>query len=168
MITNRVLEVIITALSFVTIPIQIVTTFVLGILASLTFGLLLIPISIIWVSLFLGPLLGLSLIYEQVPPLRLLVSIIGIIIAIIGYEFCALMPSMGEKESRVSKMLLCNCFPYTWHCFQFGKQNAYVRSSKGYNNLLKILDGTPSQDKITWEHIIRMKAAFDGKTSIRN
>lgn len=166
MITNRILEIILAVLSFITIPIQIVTTFVFGLLVSLTFGLLLIPISIIWVTLFLGPLLGLSFIYEKVPFLRVPVSILGIPIAILGYEFCALMPSMGEKESRVSKLLLCHCFPYTWHCFQFGKPNLYISLSKGYPYLLKVFDRVPYKDKITWEHIIRMKAAYEVETTL--
>lgn len=161
MIINRILEITLVLFSFITIPIQIVTTFVFGILIRLTFGLLLIPISFIWVILFLGPLLGLSFIYEKVPFLRIIISIIGLPIAILGYEFCALMPSMGEKESRISKLLLCNCFPYTWHCLEFSKQNQNISLSKGYPYLLRVFDKVPYKDKITWEYIIRMKAAFE-------
>ncbi|HNO71730.1 MAG TPA: hypothetical protein PKO16_08170, partial [Bacteroidia bacterium] len=81
MIVNRILELILFMLSIVVIPVQFVTTLVLGLFIRLTFGLLLIPISIIWTGLFLGPLLGLSYIYEKVYVLRILVAIIGLPIA---------------------------------------------------------------------------------------
>lgn len=61
MITNKIIHIVNTITAFIVIPVQLITTFVLGILVRLTFGLLLIPFSIIWIVLFLGPLLGLSL-----------------------------------------------------------------------------------------------------------
>jgi hypothetical protein len=70
MITNKIIRIIIAITGFVVIPIQMVTTFILGILVSLTFGLLLTPISLIWTVLFLGPLLGLSYVYERITILR--------------------------------------------------------------------------------------------------
>jgi hypothetical protein len=166
MITNRILEILLNLLSFVTIPFQIVSTFVFGILINMTFGLLLIPISSVWLTLFLGPLLALSFLYEKVPYSRIFVSIIGLPITILGYVFCALMPSMGEKESRASKLLLCQCFPYTWHCFQFQQKNLKISLSKGYPYLLKVFDRVPYNDKIIWKHIIQMKAEYEIKTVI--
>lgn len=119
MITNKILSIIISITSFIVIPVQIVTTFVLGILVSLTFGLLLIPISLIWIVLFFGPLLGLSFVYERVAILRPFISIVGISLAVIGDTYVALMPSMGEMDSRYQKMIFCQAFPYTWRFHQF-------------------------------------------------
>ena len=58
MITNKILHVLIAITAIIVIPTQIITTFVLGILVSITFGLLLIPFSIIWIVLFFIPFSG--------------------------------------------------------------------------------------------------------------
>ncbi len=60
MITNKIIDLLITITAFVTVPLQLITTFVLGILVRLTFGLLLFPFSLVWIVLFIGPLLGVS------------------------------------------------------------------------------------------------------------
>ena len=164
MIVNRILELILFMLSIVVIPVQFVTTLVLGLFIRLTFGLLLIPISIIWTGLFLGPLLGLSYIYEKVYVLRILVAIIGLPIAILGNIFCCLMPSMGEKNARVTKMLLSNIFPYTWHCFQYSRVNTMVEFTKGYPVMLKLLDKFAMVPSNLWRDcIINLKATYEVK-----
>lgn len=125
MITNKIVQTIIVVTSFIVIPVQVITTLVLGILVRLTFGLLLIPFSIIWVILFLGPLLGLSYIYERVTFLRPLIAVIGIPFAVVGNIYVTLLPSMGEMDSRYAKLVLCQTFPYTWkfNKFQNNKLN---------------------------------------------
>ena len=119
MITNKIILIIISITAIIVIPVQLVTTLVLGILFSITFGLLLIPFSIIWIVLFYGPLIGLSYLYERVKLLRPFIVIIGIPIAVIGDTYVALIPSMGEMESRFSKMIICQSFPYSWRFVQF-------------------------------------------------
>ena len=104
--------IIIPLLTETNISIRYLPTFVLGLLVRLTFGLLLIPISLIWTVFFLLPLVGLSYIYEKVFLLRIPVAILGLPIAILGNIFCCWMPSMGEKNDRVTKMLLSNIFPF--------------------------------------------------------
>lgn len=99
MITNKIIHIIIAITGLIVIPVQIITTFVLGLLVSLTFGLLLIPFSIIWIVLFLGPLLGLSFVYERLAITRPFISIIGIPLAVIADTYVALLPSMGEMGS---------------------------------------------------------------------
>lgn len=136
MITNKIISIIIAITGFIVIPVQMITTFVLGIIVSLTFGLLLIPISLIWVVLFLGPILGLSYIYEKVAILRPFISIIGIPLAVIGDTYVALMPSMGEMDGRYAKMVICQTFPYTWRFNQF--QNNKLNIGKD-DVLVKIL-----------------------------
>ncbi|MEM5777419.1 MAG: hypothetical protein QXJ06_03140 [Candidatus Aenigmatarchaeota archaeon] len=124
MLTNKILRVILDLLSFIVIPVQFVTRFVLGLLNLLTFDLFSVIVSIIWTVIFLGPLLGLSYLYEKLPISRFLVSIVGIPWTAIADTFIILMPTMGEIESRWSKMLLCETFPYSYEMFrvQLGKQ----------------------------------------------
>jgi len=118
MIANRILNAILTATAIIVLPFQIVSTLVLGLAAALTFGLLLIPLSILW-ALLLFPMLGLSWICNKVPALREIIGIIFIPWAFIANTFVALIPSMGELESRASKLMLCASWPFTWEFWQF-------------------------------------------------
>ncbi len=112
---TKILHFLISITSIVVIPVQIVTTFVLGLIFSIPIvGLILLPLSLVWMLLFMGPLFGLSYLYEKVVVLRPFVAIIGIPIALVGDTFVALIPSMGEKSSRFSKMVICQTFPYSW------------------------------------------------------
>lgn len=138
MITNKIILILITITALIVIPVQMVTTFVLGLLVSLTFGLLLIPFSIIWIVLFLGPLLGLSYVYERVAITRPFISIIGIPLAVIGNIYVALLPSMGEMDSRYAKMVICQTFPYTWRFIQFSNNKLNIEEN---DILVKILRG---------------------------
>jgi len=137
MITNKIIHIIITITAFIVVPVQMVTTFVLGILVSLTFSLLLIPISFIWTVLFLGPLLGLSYVYERIKILRPFISIIGIPLAVLGDTYVALMPSMGEKDSRFAKLILCQTFPYTWKFVQYQKNNLNIDKNDVLTKILQ-------------------------------
>jgi hypothetical protein len=137
MLTNKIIHIIIAITGFVVIPVQMVTTFVLGLLVSLTFGLLLIPFSIIWVILFLGPLLGLSYVYERVAITRPFISIIGIPLAILGDTYVALLPSMGEMDSRYVKMIICQTFPYTWRFNQFQNNKLNIGKNEVLAKILR-------------------------------
>lgn len=125
MITNKIIHLLIVISSIIVVPIQGITTLVLGILVSLTFGLLLLPISFVWAVFFLGPLLGLSYIYERVTFLRPFISVLGIPLAVLGNAYVAMMPSMGEMEGRFEKLVICETFPFTWKYLQLinGKTN---------------------------------------------
>lgn len=144
MITNKIILILITITGLIIIPIQMITTFVLGILVSLTFGLLLLPISFVWAVLFLGPLLGLSYIYEKIAILRPLASIVGIPLAVIGDAYVAIMPSMGELESRFSKMIICQTFPYTWRFIQLQKGKDVIEQNDVLTKILsKVSEAKP-------------------------
>lgn len=118
MIANKILYVLISVLAFFVIPIQLVTTLVLGIAVTLTFGLLLFPITLIWM-LFYGPLLGLSWVCNKIPVLRDFIGIAFIPWAVVADTFVCLMPAMGELESRALKMMMCQSWPFTWEFSQF-------------------------------------------------
>jgi len=115
---NRILSVILFVLSFVIIPLQLITTFVLGIAVHLTFGLLLLPISCIWM-LLLFPMIGVSWLAGRNRVLREILGFLFLPWAVIANSFAALMPSMGEVEDRASKLMLTASWPFTWELWEF-------------------------------------------------
>ena len=117
MITNKILNTIIGILSIIVIPIQLVTTLALGLLGQLTFGLILFPFSLVWVICFLGPLLGLSWLWQHAKILRFPLALLGVPLAVLGYTYTALLPSMGEADSRISKLMLCSTWPFSFQCW---------------------------------------------------
>jgi hypothetical protein len=112
--TNRVLDALLTATAWVVTPLQLVTTLVLGLAVTISFGLLLIPFSLIWTLLFLGPLLALSWTWLRVPLLRIPVAVLSVPWAVLGSAYVALIPSMGDTRGRVQKLLICDSWPFTW------------------------------------------------------
>lgn len=138
MLTNKIIHLFTALLSLVLIPIAPISTFLLGLLVSLSFGLLLIPISLIW-SCFYFPLLGLSFVWEHYKILRPFAAILAIPFAIVGYVFVGLMPSMGENNSKMAKLLNTTVFPYNWTLFQHTRNSAYPITSGNYSKLLDIL-----------------------------
>lgn len=132
MITNRILEIILGLISIVVIPVQIVTKFVLGILISITFGLLVYPLNLVWSLLFLYPLVGLSYVYEKAPILRILVSIVGIPIVILGNTYASLVPAMKETDKRLSRLILTESFPYSWHYQKLNSGDLLVKFTNGF------------------------------------
>ena len=91
---NRIVDLLVTATALVVVPVQIVSTLVLGCLVTVTFGLFLLPISFVWMVLFLGPLLGLSQLWD-IPLLRVPAAILGIPAAVLGNAYTAMMPSIA-------------------------------------------------------------------------
>ncbi len=126
MLANRILNVVLTIMAILVVPLQLITTLVLGILVTVTFGLLLLPISLIWILLSF-PMIGASWLTSKARWLRTPIGLLGIPWAIIANTFVALMPSMGELESRAAKLMLTESWPYSWECwrFQIGKANLY-------------------------------------------
>jgi hypothetical protein len=157
-IANRILDVLISILAFVVIPIQIVTTLVLGLAVSLTFGLLLLPISLLWMLLYF-PMLGLSWVCNRVSGLRELIGILFIPWVLVADVFVALMPSMGELESRASKLMLCGCWPYTWEFSRFLAHKLELESSNpDAIALCEVLDRTAQRDPLMQRVILRVQA----------
>ena len=134
----RSLTVLLNLVGWFVIPIQIVTTFILGLLVSLTFGLLLYPLSLIWIVLFCGPLLGLSWLWEKVSFLRIPIAVLGIPLAFIGNIYVCLTPSMGELDSRVSKLLLTESWPFSLDFWRMIRKRTMPRSI-GVGHLSQIL-----------------------------
>jgi len=153
MITNKIIDILLTITAWAVVPLQLITTFVLGILVNLTFGLLLWPFSLVWMVLFLGPLIGVSYVWERVPFTRLFVSMLGIPLAVIGDIYVSLIPSMGETDSRIVKMLYCQTFPYTWrfHQLHIHSQQLNIDSDDDLITIFKRI----SKDFAIREYVIR-------------
>lgn len=107
---NTILKMIFTFPFLIIAPI---TTFILGLLIRCSFGLLLIPLSFIWL-VFLGFLIAASWLWIHVWILRPVLLIPGIFIAVVGYAYCTLVPDMGEKFQKVLKLSFCDSWPYSY------------------------------------------------------
>jgi hypothetical protein len=116
--THAAMRVLSSILALPLLPVTLVSTFVLGILATVTFGILLFLLSLVWIVI-LGALLGVSWFWLKVPPLRLLTAIVGIPVALVAYVMASMVPSMGEHASRASKLLQALTFPYSLQVFQW-------------------------------------------------
>ncbi len=156
MITNRILCVVLGISAFVVIPFQVVTTLVLGFVASLTFGLLLLPISLIWVVL-LFPMIALSWLCNKIPALRDVLGLVFVPWAVFANTFVALMPSMGEIESRALKLMLCESWPFTWEFWQFSSRKLDLESDDpGAVALKDVVKRRWSHDPIKQAVLIRL------------
>lgn len=91
--------------------------FVLAALIRLTFGVLLIPIELLW-FLFLGILLSLSWLWVKVPPIRPLLVPLGVALAALASIYVRLVPDMGRKYQKAVKVALCGSWPYTLYVLQ--------------------------------------------------
>ncbi len=98
-------------------PIQLVTTFVLGLLAKITFGIFLWIGSVIWMPFF-ALLIATSWLWLRVPLLRILLFFPGIILAVVSNIYATLMPCMGEWDARKIKIDLCYIWPLSWNLYR--------------------------------------------------
>jgi len=144
--TNRLLGIAIGLSSVVVIPLQWITTFLLGILANLTFGLILIPFSVVWTLCFLGPLLALSWLWgktlsrwEKAPVLTIPLAVVGTPLAFVGNIYVSLIPSMGERDSRISKLLLTESWPHTRNCMRLIANKLLLFTEPGAEEFGRIL-----------------------------
>jgi hypothetical protein len=138
------------ALAWVTLPLQFVTTAVGGCLVGCTFGLLLIPLSLVWM-VFLALLLATSWVWDRlellrVPPLvaivRAAVAVVGIPLALIAEIYVSLMPSMGDLEGRFEKLVTCWVWPFSLDYWRFSVRSKPLESpedERRYYRLVRAL-----------------------------
>lgn len=152
MLANRILIVLVGITGFVVVPVQLITTLVLGLLVSVSFGILLLPISLIWI-LLLFPMIGASWLTAKMGWLRNPIGLLGIPWAIVATTFVALMPSMGELESRAVKLMLTESWPYSWECwrFQTGKTSLHEDHS-----LREVIDRVSRRDPLMQRTVDRI------------
>jgi hypothetical protein len=138
MFANRILKNILRIFSIVVLPFWLVMPFVLGLAVVLTFGLLMLPISLIWM-LLLFPMVALSWICNKVPSLRNVIGIIFIPWVVVAETYIMITPSMGELESRALKLMLCNAWPFTWELWLFSSQKLDLHSEEA-DDLKEIIE----------------------------
>lgn len=127
MLACRINNILVTVLSPVTIPVQLVTTFIGGCLVGCTMGLLLFPMDAIWIVL-MGLLVGTSWLWSKASALRLPVfvalaripiAVIGIPLAVIAEIYVTLIPHMGNWEGRMTKLTTCWIWPFSLDYLRF-------------------------------------------------
>jgi hypothetical protein len=151
---NRILDFIITGLTWVVVPIQLVTTLVLGVLVTCSFGLLLMPLSLVWIILAF-PLVGASWFCSRIELLRNPVGFLGIPWAVVAHTYSCLVPSMGEFESRADKLLLTEAWPFCWEYWQFGRGRLDMWSPEG-EPLRAILERISRKDAVKQRTVDRL------------
>jgi hypothetical protein len=107
-----------TALAWLLLPLQLASIFILGILVSLSRGLLAWPLHLTWVVLR-APLVGASWACSRREVLRDPVGVLGIPWAILAYTYLCLMPSKGKLEGRAAELLLVEVWPFSWEFRRF-------------------------------------------------
>jgi hypothetical protein len=145
MLANRIINLVSSLLTPVILPVQLVTTSLGGCLVALTFGLLLLPLSLIWIVVFLGPLLGMSWLWERVWPLRIPLAVIGVPLAVLGATYTSLVPSMGEFDSRATKHLICWTWPFSLDYLHFDSNpDCLDLGEERWERLAKVLRQNPT------------------------
>ena len=71
----------------------------------------------------------------------------GIPLAVMGDIYVSLIPTMGEIESRLSKLVLCQTFPYTWKFTQLQKGKENIKNGDVLAKILKEVSKTTPLSK---------------------
>ena len=104
-------------LLFPLILITPLVTLVLGLLVQLSFGILLLPLSVIWMAIF-PLLLGTSWLWIRAWYLRPFLIVPGVFIAVLSDVYVSFVPDMGEKYQKIVKLAFCDSWPYTFLVFE--------------------------------------------------
>jgi hypothetical protein len=154
MFANRVLDFIFTILAFVVVPVQLVTTFLLGILVTFSFGLLLWLLSLVW-AVLVFPLVGTSWICSKAEIIRNLVGFLFIPWVVVANTYACLVPSMGELESRANKLLLTETWPFCWEYWQFSTGRLDIGRPEA-DRLREVLDRVSRKDALKQRTLDRL------------
>lgn len=160
MIANKVLRICINVLSYICFPIQLLITWIVYFSSWITQGLLSVVLKFIWTVLFYWSLILLSFVYEKIPYLKLPIAFLGLPIAFIGYQLYTFIPEMNNSDNKISNLLICYCFPFSWHYLQYHSLNRKVSLYAGFQNLKNILEKVQLKDQNTWDYIIRKDFQF--------
>jgi hypothetical protein len=102
-----------------------------------SFGILLIPISLIWATFFFFPLVGLAWMWERVALLRPLLALPGALLAAVADLYACLMPSMGEWDSRLTKLFICRTWPFTLDYLKYREGKLEPRNYERFFDVLQ-------------------------------
>jgi hypothetical protein len=99
------------ALLIVLVPVEFVTTGAGGCLIALTFGLFALILTVIWLPMW-GLLMGSSWLWLKVPPLRPILLVPGVLLALIVDAYVTLAPE--SHDAKWAKLTLAGEWPLTW------------------------------------------------------
>jgi hypothetical protein len=94
------------------LPLEMVTTAVGGCLLALTFGLLTIPLTVIWLPLY-GLLLGTSWLWLKAWYLRPILMLPGVLVSFVAGAFVMLAPE-PERAAKWAKLAFAQEWPLSW------------------------------------------------------
>ena len=129
MFANRMFHIAETLLAWPVGPLQLITTSVLGLLVSLTYGAVLVPINLIYVLMW-GVLVALSWACTKIQALRNPIGVLGLPLALLANTYVCLMPSMGESESRAARLLFTRSWPFCWEFVAFERGRLDIDSAE--------------------------------------
>ncbi len=102
-----------TVLGVVLLPLEVLTTGLGGCLIALTFGVLYLLLSLIWLPV-LGLLLGTSWLWLRAWYLRPVLLLPGVIIAVVADVFVMLAPE-PERDAKHAKLCIAGEWPLSWY-----------------------------------------------------
>ena len=112
MIANAILNFLVLVVGTLLLPLQAVTTLLTGLLLVITFGLAGWIFSTVWSIAFLAPLLGSSWAWLNLPwSCRWLVTLPGLVHALLAALFSNLVTEGGDLEARKQKLRLTCTWP---------------------------------------------------------
>jgi len=149
MLANRTLWATTGFLGLILIPLSAVTTLILGLAVTLSCGLLLAPISLIWLVL-LCPLLFASWYCRESRVVREIVGFLILPWAILTNCFVVLMPSMGKVENRAWKLMLSDAWPFTWEFWLFssGRLSEQTPGATALEDVMRRMERIPIMDRV--------------------
>lgn len=114
MFYNNLLLKITRVLDLLLIPFIFIITFIFGILAIVPFvGLILSLIFELFISIFvIWPLFLLSYLFLNIRMLRPIFGFLGIAYSLIAYCITIILPSFGDNNERMMRILYLNSFPF--------------------------------------------------------
>lgn len=96
-----------------TFIVMVPSTMLGGYLVTVTFGLLLLPLRLLWLP-FLGFLLGSGWLWVKVPLSRPFLIFPGVLLSAVANIYIAMVPDMGQSYQKQLKMIICNLWPYSY------------------------------------------------------
>lgn len=102
-----------TGILVVLLPLQMLTTAIGGCLITITFGVLILLLTLIWWP-FLALLLGTSWLWLHAWYLRPILLIPGVLIAFLADIYVMLAPE-PEKDAKIMKLSIAEEWPVSWY-----------------------------------------------------
>lgn len=154
LVANRVLLIVLALLAIISIPLSLLSTFILGLIVRCTLGLFIFVLNGVWL-LFLVPLLFLSWVSGRWSPLRNTIGFAFMPWAILTCEVASMMPHMGEVHNRAFHFLLCETWPFSWEFWLFSTGKLRLESADS-GELDEVLERAAGNDQLKWRTVSRL------------